>query len=141
MTTTAQLDNLNREERVYLTKAVISLLDAWGLENEHIVDMLALPEGTPPRQINRYRSMGEPLPMDSEETLKRIEHILAIAEALRTMFPRNPQMARLWMQQPCKKLRGRIPIAIMLFDGIEGMIKVRSHLDCTYAWDLTGSHC
>ncbi|HEB99662.1 MAG TPA: DUF2384 domain-containing protein [Thiotrichales bacterium] len=129
--------DLTLEERIALTRIIINLLDKWGFDNAAQVSVLALPEGTPPRRINSYRSMNEPLP-DTPEVWTRIEHILGIADALRTTFPRNPQAGLLWMRRPNKHLR-RAPMACMLEDGVSGLIRVRTHLDCTYAWDMSGS--
>jgi hypothetical protein len=33
----------------------------------------------------------------------------------------------------------KAPLAVMVEDGESGLIAVLSHLDCTFAWDLTGS--
>lgn len=130
--------DLTNEERIALTRAVISLLDNWGARNSDQVKILCLPDGTPSRKINRYRDMGEPLP-DEPRVNKSVEHILGIADALRTTFPSNPQMAPLWMQRRNKHLRRRTPMSCMIEDGLSGMVRVRTHLDCTFAWDTSGS--
>lgn len=130
--------DLTHEERIALTRAVIKLLDNWGAQNSDQVKILCLPDGTPSRKINRYRDMGEPLP-DEPRVNKSVEHILGIADALRTTFPSNPQMAPLWMQRRNKHLRRRTPMSCMIEDGLSGMVRVRTHLDCTFAWDTSGS--
>ncbi|RRQ21359.1 antitoxin Xre/MbcA/ParS toxin-binding domain-containing protein [Thiohalobacter thiocyanaticus] len=130
--------DLTNEERIALTRAVINLLDNWGAQNSDQVRILCLPDGTPSRKINRYRDMGEPLP-DEPRVNKSVEHILGIADALRTTFPSNPQMAPLWMQRRNKHLRRRTPMSCMIEDGLSGMVRVRTHLDCTFAWDTSGS--
>ncbi|WP_297528479.1 antitoxin Xre/MbcA/ParS toxin-binding domain-containing protein [Thiohalobacter sp.] len=133
------LENLTDEERKALTRAVINILDRWGMDNSDQVRILALPEGTPARRINRYRDMGEALP-DNPATMERIEQLLGIADALRTMFPHNPQMGLHWLRKRNKHLRRRTPAECMVEDGMSGLIRVRTHLDCTYAWDMSGSH-
>jgi hypothetical protein len=40
----------------------------------------------------------------------------------------------LWLKQPCKRLRRRRPAEIMIEDGLSGLITVRTHLDCSFAW-------
>ena len=47
-------------------------------------------------------------------------------------------MGSRWMQTPSRHFRGRRP-AERLTDGLEGIVSVRAYLDCTYAWDLSGS--
>lgn len=132
------MQNLTQDERVALTRAVIHLLDIWGAENSAQVKILCLPDDTPSRKINRYRDMGDALPDDPQVNLS-IEHILGIADALRTTFPQNPQMGPLWMRRRNKHLRRRTPMSCMIEDGINGLIRVRTHLDCAFAWDRSGS--
>lgn len=130
--------DLTEEERVALTRAVIRMLDHWGAQNSDQVKILCLPDGTPARKINRFRDMGESLP-DEPRTNESVEHILGIADALRTTFPANPQMAPIWMHRRNKHLRRRTPLNCMIEDGISGMVRVRTHLDCAFAWDSSGS--
>lgn len=132
------LENLNRDERIALTRAIINIMDSWGIDNRTQVAILDLPDGTPARAINRFRDMSEPLP-DDPKIDSRIEHLLGIADALRTTFPHNPQMSTLWMKKSNKRLR-RSPIRCMAEDGLSGIIRVRTYLDCTFAWDKSGSH-
>ena len=129
---------LTEEERVALTRAVINMLDNWGAGNADQVKILCLPEGTPSRKINRYRDMNEALP-DDPRVNESIEHILGIADALRTTFPSNPQMGPIWMHRRNKHLRRRTPMSCMVEDGLSGMTRVRRHLDCAFAWDASGS--
>ena len=57
-----------------------------------------------------------------------------IADALRTTFPRNSNIGLMWLKQPCKRLRRRRPMDIIVEDGLSGLITVRTHLDCSFAW-------
>ncbi len=134
---TAQLDNkkmsaLSSEDRIELGRMVINVMDDWCIRGLDQVTILALPEGTPARKLQRYLD-DTPLP-DDPVVLKRVEHLLGIADALRTTFPRNSSIGLLWLKQPCKRLRRRRPIEIMVEDGLEGLIAVRTHLDCSFAW-------
>jgi len=108
------------------------MLDEWDVKSSDQVSMLALPDGTPTRMLRRYHE-DTPLP-DDPEVMKRVEHLLGIADALRTTFPRNSRIGVLWLKQPCKRLRRRRPMDIMLEDGLSGLITVRTHLDCSFAW-------
>jgi hypothetical protein len=133
----AQLENkdmatLTSEDRINLGRMVMNILDDWGINGSDQVTMLALPEGMPARKLQRYQD-GTPLP-DDPVVLKRVEHLLGIADALRTTFPRNSSIGLLWLKQPCKRLRKRRPIEIMVEDGLNGLITVRTHLDCSFAW-------
>jgi hypothetical protein len=122
---------LTLEDRTELARMVVNLLDDWGVEAADQVNLLALPEGTRTRMLRRYQQ-DSPLP-DDPAIMKRVEHLMGIADALRTTFPRNASIGLLWLKQPCKRLRRR-PMDIMVEDGLSGLITVRTHLDCSFAW-------
>ena len=126
---------LSNEDRNNLGRMVVNLLDDWGIKASDQVAILALPDGTPTRMLRRYHE-DTPLP-DNPDVMKRVEHLMGIAEALRTTFPRNAQIGLLWLKQPCRRLRRRRPMDIILEDGLSGLISVRSHLDCSFAWRET----
>ena len=123
---------LTQEDRVDLGRMVVNMLDDWGIKPSDQVNVLALPDGTPARMLRRYHE-DTPLP-DNPDVLKRVEHLMGIADALRTTFPRNASIGLLWLKQPCKRLRRRRPLDIMIEDGLSGLITVRTHLDCSFAW-------
>jgi hypothetical protein len=123
---------LTSEDRIKLGRMVINILDEWDVRGSDQVTILALPEGMPARKLQRYLD-DTPLP-DDPAVLKRVEHLIGIADALRTTFPRNANNGLLWLKQPCKRLRKRRPIEIMVEDGLNGLITVRTHLDCSFAW-------
>jgi len=123
---------LTQEDRVDLGRMVVNMLDDWGIKPSDQVNVLALPDGTPARMLRRYHE-DTPLP-DNPDVLKRVEHLMGIADALRTTFPRNANIGLLWLKQPCKRLRRRRPLDIMIEDGLSGLITVRTHLDCSFAW-------
>jgi hypothetical protein len=126
------MSELTPEDRTNLGRMVVNMLDEWNIKASDQVNILALPDGTPTRMLRRYHE-DTPLP-DDPEVMKRVEHLLGIADALRTTFPRNSRIGVLWLKQPCKRLRRRRPMDIILEDGISGLITVRTHLDCSFAW-------
>ena len=126
--------NMNHEDSVSLTRSIMSILDSWGLSGDALMAVLALPEGTPKRALRKYRD-NTPFP-DSEEVYQRLDHIIGIADALRTTYPHNPPMGILWLQQKNKQFQNRIPLQIILDDGLDGLREVRAHLDCAYDWQI-----
>lgn len=126
------MNNLNEQERLELGRLVINVLDEWEIGASDQVSILALPGKVSGRHMRRYQD-ATPLP-DDPDVMKRVEHLLGIADALRTTFPRNNKIGILWLKQPCKRLRKRRPVDIMLEDGLSGLITVRTHLDCSFAW-------
>ena len=123
---------LTLEDRTQLGRMVVNLLDDWGIKAADQVRILGLPEDTRTRMLRRFQE-DTPLP-DDPVVLKHVEHLIGIADALRTTFPRNASIGLHWLKQPCKRLRRRCPVDIMCEEGLSGLITVRTHLDCSFAW-------
>jgi len=131
------MSDLTVDERAVLTRRTMSLLEGWGLGASDMMTLLQLPDSVKARNIARFRE-EEPFP-DEAAVNRRVSYLLRIEEALQTYFPRNPEMRDLWVKRGNKQFGRRAPIAVMVEDGESGLISVLSHLDCTFAWDLTGS--
>lgn len=131
------MTDLTLDERLSLTRRTMSLLEGWGLAAREIASILELPQDIKARNVVRYRE-AEPFPTDPRVD-RRVGYLIRIEDALHTYFPRNPEMRHLWVKRGNRQFGRRAPIAVMVEDGESGMIAVLSHLDCTFAWDLTGS--
>ncbi|UCE88464.1 MAG: DUF2384 domain-containing protein [Pseudomonadota bacterium] len=125
--------NSGYEDRVALTRAIMHILDGWGLDAAEQMAILSLPKGTPSRALRRYRD-NTPFPEDAG-VMERIEHLVGIADALRTSYPHNPQMGAYWVNQPNRRFDDRTPRTIMTAGGLSGIVAVRSHLDCAFDQD------
>ena len=128
--------DMSEEERLELTRGILNMLDDWEIEAKDQLALLGLSD-VPSREIRRLRE-NRPLP-DEPEVMQRVEHLICIADALRTPYPFSRRMGRLWMHKPNRKFRQRSPIATMVEDGMVGIISVRSYLDCSFSWDMSGS--
>jgi hypothetical protein len=131
------VEELTLEERLHLTRRIMEMLDAWGLSATDVCKVLDLPGTVKARAVARFRE-NTPLPDDSN-VQRRVQYLFRISDALRTYFPRNPEMRDLWVKRGNKQFGKKAPLALMVEGGESGLIAVLSHLDCTYAWDLTGS--
>ncbi len=131
------MTELTLDERLTLTRRTMDLLDGWGLAARDITAILELPDAVKARHVGRFRD-EEPFP-DDPRVNRRVAYLMRIEEALHTYFPRNPEMRNLWFKKGNRQFGRRAPIAVLVEDGESGMIAVLSHLDCTFAWDLTGS--
>ena len=127
--------NLSMEKRLAITQGVMNLFDDWGLRAEEGMALLNM-QGKP-RHFAQYRH-DKPFPQEPE-LMKRIEYLIRINDALRTTYPTNPSMGKRWLRQASPKFQKRTPLALMIGDGESGLVNVLCHLDCTFAWDLTGS--
>lgn len=118
--------------RQSLTTAILEILDDWGVPAADQAHILGLAEDTKPRTLLRHRN-GTPLP-EGEEIDQRCKELLAIASACRTAFPHTSNIANLWITTENRYFSGKTPLTIMLEYGIDGMQRIRSHLDGTGSW-------
>lgn len=125
---------MTHDECAQLARSIMAILDEWGLSAKQLAELLALPKGTPTRALRRYRE-DTPFPAD-KHLYERVEHIIGISDALRTTYPMNPQMASLWMKQANKRFAGISPVQKIVQEGLEGLLAVRGHVDCSYDWHV-----
>ncbi len=127
------MQNSNPDDHnIEVTKAVMHTLDDWKLSGENILSILALPEKVKVRHLSQYRN-STAFP-DTDEVNERLRHILGIIDALSTSYPTNPRMSLFWMTRTSKKFQNRTPTQVIVEDGLEGLITIRKHLDCSYDW-------
>ena len=125
------------DRRVLLTNKIMGLLDGWGTSAEQKIILLGLPADMRSRKLERYRQ-NEAFP-DTDVINEHLEHLVGIADALRTSFPRNVEMSALWLKKPHRRFENQTPLALMTSKGLKGIIQVRAQLDCSFAWNATGS--
>jgi len=133
----ANLRELSHDDRVELSKVIVQLLDRWRVEGSDQVSLLGLPADTAPRFLRRYHE-NTPLP-NAPEINERIDHLLGIADALRTSNPCSRTADVIWLHSINHRFDNRAPIDAMIQDGLGGLLAVRTHLDCAYDWHLSGS--
>ncbi|MDH5443980.1 MAG: DUF2384 domain-containing protein [Gammaproteobacteria bacterium] len=129
-----KMSDMNQEDQLALTQAVMAILDEWGLSANAQMLVLNLPKGTPSRALRKFREHTA-FPEDPE-VMQRLEQIVGIADALRTSYPHNPAMGTMWLQQRNNRFEDRAPLSVIIEGGLEGLVEVRMHLDCSYDWHL-----
>ena len=132
------MTDISPEDQIAITKAIMKMLDDWKVSTAGIITILGLPENTRTRHVEKFR-MENPLPTDAA-TMERVGHLAGIADALRTMYPHNPQQGVAWMNKPHRRFSGRSPVATMTEEGLRGLIKVRCEVDCTFDWARADSN-
>ncbi|MCB1755988.1 MAG: hypothetical protein KDJ38_10725 [Gammaproteobacteria bacterium] len=125
------------QRRILQTMQIMAVVEEWGLRASEVIDLLAL-EGVSGRHLEKFRRGNAAFPV-TPATDERMQHVLGIADALRTTYPHNRKMGSIWMLSRQKKLNDTIPLQRIAEEGLQGLIAVRAHLDCTYAWDQSGS--
>jgi len=127
------LQTLSPEQKIELTKMIMAMLDDWGVSHENKILLLDLPSDIKSRNVRRFY-IDRPLP-ESSEVGSRINHLLGIADAIRTSYPRNQQMASFWLNKKNHRFENMTPLEFMLQGGTKNVIAIRSHLDCAWDWD------
>jgi hypothetical protein len=130
-----QIQNISYQKRIALTHIVMDILEHWKIAAKDQINILDLPKSTRTRTLRRYHE-STPLPEEAN-VMERIDHLLGIAEALRTTYPMNYDMTSRWINTAHRRFNNRSPLETMLEDGLDGLTSVRIHLDCAYAWGLT----
>ena len=124
------------DPRMRMTRYIMGLLESWELNAAQQVDILALPEGTRRRVLRSYRD-DTPLP-DTGDVNQRVEHLLAIDDALHTTYPHSNKMGQLWMHRGHRRFKQRTPVNTIIEDGLQGLVSVRMHLDCSWIGSANG---
>jgi hypothetical protein len=133
--TETTIDSHSMSDRLAITRGTMNLFESWGLRTEEMMVLLNL-EGKA-RHFAQYR-YNTPFP-EVPGLMRRIEYLVRIDEALRTTYPTNPTMGKRWLRQRNHKFNRHSPLAMMMDDGERGLAYVLSRLDCTYAWEQSGS--
>ena len=129
--------HLSEERQVLLTQKIMSTLDEWGLSAADQVIVLNLPDGVRTRKLRAFHD-DTPLPKDDKVEFRAVR-LLGIIDALRTTYPKNESMGSRWMKKPHRRFQNRTPLQVLLEDGNTGVNSVLAELDCSHAWELSGS--
>jgi hypothetical protein len=122
------------EEMKRISSKVIGYLESWQVSAEEILFILGVSE-IKPRHLPRYRKMEKAFEQ-TEEVMQRIDHIVGIADALRTTFPHSDTMRLRWLRQPHRRFRKKTPLAVILGAGMNGLLRVRVEVDCAYGYAI-----
>ncbi|QLQ31207.1 MAG: DUF2384 domain-containing protein [Candidatus Thiothrix singaporensis] len=129
------MQQYSTEEMSALTQAVIRHMDEWSISGDEMLAILGLEGDVRSRHLAMYRNGGKVFPQ-TPEMMDRIDHIVGIADALRTTFPFSSQMRVLWLRKPHRRFQRRTPLAVMLDERDEGLMRVRIEVDCAYGYAI-----
>lgn len=127
----------SRDELQFLTQGVMTYLDSWELSNQQILNVLGMQDEIKVRKLQAYRNGSEVFP-DISQLISRVDHIIGIADALRTQFPFSDQMRLMWLRKPHRRFNRKPPLDLMLdAESANGLLKVRMEVDCNYAYAIS----
>jgi hypothetical protein len=119
-------DSRSQKTRIVLARAVSRIFDLWELGAADRLTLLGLSEGNR-SALARY-ARGEPLAA-SRDLLDRAGHLLGIHKSLKLLYPRNPEIVKLWMTSANRKFHGASPVEVVGRFGLSGLTMVRGTLD------------
>ena len=127
----------SNDELKFLTQGVMTYLDSWQLTTDEIIIILGMQELIKTRQLAGFRSGSRVFP-ESPEILIRVDHIIGIADGLRTTYPLSDQMRQIWLTKPHRRFQRKTPLSVMLNDPTpNGLLRIRMEVDCNYAYAIS----
>jgi len=119
-----------------LTQGVMEYLDSWQLSAEQILAILGLEDEVKKRNLQSFRMGDKPFP-ETSDIMERLDHVIGIADALRTTFPFSDKMRLMWLRKPHRRFQRNTPLSvIMADDSTNGLLKVRMEVDCAYGYAI-----
>jgi len=131
-------EDLSDTQRKDTTRAVMRFLDTWQLSSEQTISILNLPESVRSRHLAHFRSGMKSFP-EGKDIWNSVDHIIGICDALRTTFPYSEDMRVSWIRKPHRRFKQQTPLAVMLNEGVNGLLKVRIDIDCAFGWKISES--
>ncbi|MEE9328180.1 MAG: antitoxin Xre/MbcA/ParS toxin-binding domain-containing protein [Cocleimonas sp.] len=126
----------SKDELLQLTTGVIAYLDGWKLSSEQTIAVLGLNDKVKARHVQAFRLGNREFP-ESSELMVRIDHIIGIADALRTTFPFSDSMRLRWLRMPHRRFQKNTPLAVIMNDdSVNGLLRVRREVDCAYGYAI-----
>lgn len=127
----------SKEEMASLTQGVMAYLDSWKLSAEQMMVILGIEDAAKKRHLNSFRLGDKPFP-ETEHLMTRLDHIIGIADALRTTFPFSDKMRLMWLRKPHRRFKKNTPLAVIMGDDSpNGLLKVRMEVDCAYGYAIS----
>jgi len=129
--------DFSQQELMELTQGVMSYLDGWKLSAEQMLSLLGLEDAAKTRNLQSFR-MGEKAFPETEDIMIRLDHVIGIADALRTTFPFSDKMRLMWLRKPHRRFQKNTPLAVIMSDSTpNGLLKVRMEVDCAYGYAIS----
>ena len=131
-----KVDQYSDEHKKELTKGVMNYLDSWKLSSDQVMNVLNLPDTVRSRSLAHFRGGMKAFP-EEVGVWERVDHLIGIADALRTTYPFSEPMRLVWLRKPHRRFNRRCPLDVMLEEGVAGLLKVRIDVDCAYGWKIS----
>ncbi|WP_155774095.1 MbcA/ParS/Xre antitoxin family protein [Rhodovulum sp. MB263] len=111
------------EETAALQRAVLNLMERWGVRDEDAATLLG---GLSVKTYRRWRA-GD-YGRVGRDLADRMSNLLGIHKALRILF-QEPARGYAWVTKPNEAFGGRSPLDVMRQGGMDDLQRVRAYLD------------
>jgi len=108
----------DRAERAKLAKMVCRAMTHWQMDDATQCRLLGL-SARSKAVLARYRE-GTPFP-DQPDRRYRAAALLTLYKSMASLYPANPELAHRWPTARNQGLNNRIPLEIMLEEGLAGI--------------------
>jgi hypothetical protein len=113
-------------DRVKLAKMLMKLFELWKLDTATQLALMSL-SPTSRAMLSRYRQGLTPLPY-TQDLLDRAGWLLAIHQALRSLYPQDADRCYAWVNLRHQMLDNLTPVEYMRYHGLIGIAKVARYL-------------
>lgn len=120
-----QTEAISGHEMAKLIKMTLKLFDHWQLDTASQLVLLGL--STTSRAV-LYRYLQQQSIKLPHDMLDRVGWLLAIHQALRSLYPKNPEICYRWVSLPNTLFQHSSPLEYMTNNGLIGIAKVARYL-------------
>lgn len=124
--TTHHPDLASEQSRIKLAKMLSRLFAHWQIDTVSQLTLLGL-SATSRAMLSRYREGQSPLPF-TQDILDRAGWLLAIHQALRSLYPNNPELCYQWIGLQNAVLQNKTPLEYMKQGGLINIAKIARYL-------------
>lgn len=114
------------KERIKLAQMLLRLFEHWKIDTASQLALLGL-SPTSRAMLSHYRNGKTPLPF-TQDILDRAGWLLIIHQALRSLYPENPDLCYNWVNIQNTALQNQIPLDYMKTQGLIGIAKIARYL-------------
>lgn len=116
---------ISAEEMAKVSKMVLRLFSHWQLDTVSMLLLLGLRPDS--RALLSKYEKHDAIRL-SQDTLVRMGWLLAIHEALRSLYPDNPEFCYAWVRMRHAEFQQTTPLEYMVQNGLIGIAKVARYL-------------
>lgn len=121
------VDIYSEESRKKLARLILNLFEHWELDTAAQLNLLGL-SPTSRALLSPYKRGVKAL-ANTKDVFDRVSWLLSIHKSLRILYPYNEDLRYGWIKRKNKIFGNKIPLEIMINEGIIGIAKIARYLE------------